>query len=230
ILSCFVATGQLERGVSYKDALAKGESPNAGILCYPLLMAADILVFDADVVPVGADQKQHLELTRDLATRINHVYGEGTLVVPEPLITEAPLVPGIDGQKMSKSKGNTIPLFIGSKQLRKLCLSIVTNSEPLEAPKVAQGSTVYELFKLVASPEEAKAMEEKLARGGYGWGHAKEELYEALEALLAPMRDRFSQFRNDPGELDRILKQGAERAREVATQTLERVRARIGIR
>ncbi len=228
VLSCITATGQLERGVAYKDALGRGEVPNAGVFFYPVLMAADILLFDTNVVPIGADQKQHLELARDMASRVNHVYGEGTLVVPEPLIGEAPLVPGTDGQKMSKSRGNTIPLFEGGKKLRKLCLGIVTGSETLEEPKVAHGTAVFEIYRQIASAEQAAAMDAKLRAGGYGWGHAKDELYNAIEAEFAPMRERFTALRADTDALDVILNRGAQQAREVAQATIRRVRSAVG--
>jgi tryptophanyl-tRNA synthetase len=230
VLACITATGQLERGVAYKDALAKGEAPNAGIFYYPVLMAADILLFDTDVVPIGADQRQHVELARDMAARVNHLFGEGTLVVPEPLTTEAPLVPGLDGQKMSKSKGNSIPLFEGGKKLRKLCMSIVTGSETLEEPKKAEGTPVFEIYRQMASAEQASELEAKLAAGNFGWGHAKDALYEVLEQSLAPARERFGTLRADPAELDRVLARGAERARGIAQATLGRVRERIGVR
>lgn len=230
ILGCVMATGQLERGHAYKDALARGESPNAGIFNYPLLMAADILLFDAHVVPVGKDQKQHLELTRDAAGRLNHMYGEGTVVVPEPLITEAPLVPGTDGQKMSKSHGNHIPLFASPKQLRKVVMRIATSSEPLEAPKDPETSTVFHLYRQVASPERVAEMEQKLLEGGYGWGHAKEALYEVLEEELAPLRAQYEALLADPEELDGILERGAAKARGIAQSTMDRVRRAVGIR
>jgi tryptophanyl-tRNA synthetase len=230
ILGCLMATGQLERGHAYKDAMARGESPNAGIFNYPLLMAADILLFDTHVVPVGKDQKQHLELTRDAALRLNHVYGEGTVVVPDPLITEAPLVPGTDGEKMSKSRGNHIPLFAPPKQLRKVVMRIATSSEPLEAPKDPEPSTVFQLYRQVAAADDVAEMERKLRAGGYGWGHAKEDLYLALEAELGPLRARYESLLADPDALDRVLAEGAERARAVAQGTMERVRRAVGIR
>lgn len=229
VLSCHLAVGQLERGHAYKDALAKGGAPNAGIFNYPVLMAADILLFDADMVPIGQDQKQHLELCRDVAERINHHYGAYTLVVPEARITEAPLVPGLDGTKMSKSKDNAIPLFAPPKELRKVVMKIVTGSEALEEPKPAAGTTVFELYRLVASPEEVATLEAKLKAGGYGWGHAKQDLYEALEAELGPKRERYAALRADEAELERILRAGAERVRPIARRTIERVRAAIGI-
>lgn len=228
-LACVLATGQLERGHAYKAALDKGEAPNAGIFNYPVLMAADIVLYDADVVPVGKDQLQHLELTRDAAQRVNHLFGEGTLVVPEPRISEGPLVPGLDGEKMSKSKGNAISLFAPAKQLKKTVMKIVTGSEPLEAPKKAKGSTVFEIYRLVAEPEQVKALEEKLENGGYGWGHAKQDLYEALEAELGPKRDTYHRLMADHAEVDRVLAAGAERVKPVAQGTLARLRDAVGI-
>jgi tryptophanyl-tRNA synthetase len=229
VLSCVVATGQLERGHAYKDALARSEAPNAGIFYYPVLMAADILLYDADYVPIGADQKQHLELARDMAQRLNHHYGAGTVVVPEPLITEAPLVPGLDGQKMSKSRGNSVPLFADAKELRKTVMKFVTGSEPLEAPKEPEGATVFQLFELLASSEESEQRAAKLRAGGYGWGHAKQDLYEVLERELGPLRERYTALRGDERALDRILEEGAERARTIARRTMHRVRTAIGI-
>lgn len=228
VLSCVVATGQLERGHAYKDALARSESPNAGIFYYPVLMAADILLYDTHVVPIGQDQKQHLELTRDMAVRLNHLYGEGTVVVPEALVTEAPLVPGFDGQKMSKSKGNGFSIFLGEKELRKQVMKFVTGSETLEEPKEAKG-TVWELYKLLTSDAEQAELAAKLAAGNYGWGHAKQDLFVALDRELKPLRERYEALRRDEAELDRILADGAERARTVARATMARVRSAIGI-
>jgi tryptophanyl-tRNA synthetase len=228
VLSCLLATGQLERGHAYKDALARGESPSAGLFNYPALMAADILLYDTDVVPIGKDQKQHLELTRDVAMRLNHIYGDDTLVVPEALISEAPLVPGTDGEKMSKSKGNGIPLFESPKKLRKAIMSIKTTSEGLDDRKAAEGSTVYELYALVA-PERAPEMKQKLAAGGYGWGHAKEDLFQALETEIGPKRDTYLSIRADEERLDAILHAGADKARHIAHVTIQRVRSAVGI-
>ncbi|MGB8332355.1 MAG: tryptophan--tRNA ligase [Polyangiales bacterium] len=228
VLSCLLATGQLERGHAYKDALARGESPSAGLFNYPALMAADILLYDTDVVPIGKDQKQHLELTRDVAMRLNHLYGESTLVVPEALISEAPLVPGTDGEKMSKSKGNGIPLFDPPKKLRKIIMGIKTSSEGLDERKTVEGSTVYELYALVA-PERAPEMKQKLEAGGYGWGHAKEDLLQAIESELGPKRDAYLSIRGDEARLDAILHAGAEQARQIARTTIQRVRRAVGI-
>jgi tryptophanyl-tRNA synthetase len=191
-------------------------------------MAADILLYDTDVVPIGKDQKQHVELTRDVAVRLNHLYGEGTLVVPEALITEAPLVPGTDGEKMSKSRGNGIPLFEPPKKLRKIVMGIKTSSEPLEASKIVEGSTVYELYALIA-PERAPEMKRKLKAGGYGWGHAKEDLFAVIEAELGPKREAFLSIRADEERLDAILQAGASKARELAHRTIGRVRGAVGI-
>jgi tryptophanyl-tRNA synthetase len=228
ILGCLISTGQLERGHSYKDALEKGQSPNAGVFNYPLLMAADIVLYDTNVVPVGRDQKQHLEVARDLALRFNHLFGE-TLVVPEPLIRSEVLVPGLDGRKMSKSYGNTVPLFAPPKELKSAIMKIVTGSEPLEAPKEAEGTTVFAVYKMVATEEQSAALAQKLRAGNYGWGHAKQELFDVLEAELAPKRERFLALRADEAGLDRVLAEGAERARVVARQTMDRVRRAIGI-
>jgi tryptophanyl-tRNA synthetase len=229
VLSCLVATGQLERAHAFKAAVEKGEAPSAGLFNYPLLMAADIILYDADVVPVGQDQAQHLEMARDVATRLNHHYGEGTVVVPKALLTEAPLVPGTDGLKMSKSKGNSIALFGPPKELKRVVMGIVTSSEPLEAPKEPEGSTVFALYKLVAPREKTDELAAALRKGGFGWGHAKQALLEVLEAELGPRREAYAAFRADEDRLEQILQKGAERARAIARGTIARVRDAIGI-
>lgn len=229
VLSCLLATGQLERGHAYKDALGRGESPNAGIFNYPVLMAADIVLYDTHVVPVGEDQRQHLEVARDLAQRVNHVFGAGTLVVPQPVIQKELLVPGLDGQKMSKSYGNVIPLFGSQKELKKIVMSIVTGSESLEAPKEPEGSTVFTLYRYVAGADKAEQLATKLRAGGYGWGHAKQDLLAALEEELGPLRTRYAELRADEAKLDRLLEEGAARARTIARATMERVRDATGI-
>jgi tryptophanyl-tRNA synthetase len=229
VFACIVATGQLERGHAYKDALDKGGAPNAGIFNYPLLMAADIMLYDSDVVPVGADQRQHLELARDIAQRFNHLYGEGTLVVPEPVIAEGPQVPGTDGRKMSKSYGNTIPLFLPEKQLKKALMGLKSDSTLMEEPKEPEGALVYELYKLVATDAQTRVLADKLRAGNYGWGHAKQELFETLEAQLAPLRARYLELRADTAELDRILADGGGRARAIAQRTITRVRKAVGV-
>lgn len=229
ILGSLCATGQLERGHAYKDAIGKGLTANAGLFNYPLLMAADIILYDTDVVPVGKDQTQHLELTRDLATRLNSRFGEGTVVVPEARISEGPLVPGTDGQKMSKSYGNSIPLFVPGKKLRKTVMGIVTGSEDLEQSKDPDGSTVFQMYELVATADEVATMADKLRAGGYGWGHAKEDLYQALERELGPKRENYVTLRNNEEVIDGILEEGAKAARLIARRTMRRVREAIGI-
>jgi tryptophanyl-tRNA synthetase len=229
IFACIVAMGQLERGHSYKDALAKGEAPNAGLFNYPLLMAADIILYDTDVVPIGNDQSQHLELARDIATRLNHIYGEKTVVVPQARIASTPQVPGLDGRKMSKSYGNTIPLVVTSKELRALVMKIKSDSTPLEQPKEPEGAHAFELFRAVATEQETHEVARKLRAGGYGWGHLKQELFVRLDAYLAPIRERYNEYRNDQKRLDEILENGAGRARVKARETIERVRQAVGI-
>jgi tryptophanyl-tRNA synthetase len=192
-------------------------------------MAADIILYDSNVVPVGRDQRQHLEIARDVALRFNHVFGAGVLVVPEAVIQDEVLVPGTDGQKMSKSYGNVLPLFGSAKELKKAVMGIVTGSEPLEAPKQADGTTVFTLYKQLSSADKATELAAKLSAGGYGWGHAKQDLLAALEETLAPMRERYQALRSDEPELDRVLARGAERARLIARATMERVRDAIGI-
>src|SRR5450432_4507731 len=230
VLLCCLSAGQLERGHAYKAALDKGEAPNGGIFAYPALMAADILLYDVDSVPIGQDQKQHVEVARDVAQRFNHAFGE-TFTVPSAVIGEAPLVPGLDVRKMSKSYDNAVPLFASAKELRALILRIKNGSEPLEAPKEAGPSTVYQLFQLLASPARAAKMVEQLAHDtAYGWGHAKQDLYEAVEAELGPKRELYQRLRSDEAYLEQILKRGSDQAREVATATIARVRSAIGIR
>ncbi len=229
VFSCLLAVGQLERGHAYKDALAKGDVPNGGIFNYPVLMAADIILYDTDVVPVGRDQKQHMEIARDVAVRFNHVFGEGVLVVPESVIQNEFLVPGLDGHKMSKSRNNVIPLFGSQKDLKKAVMSIVTGSEPLEAPKEPEGTTVFTLYRQLAGAEKAAQLAGRLRAGNYGWGHAKLELVEALEATLSPIRERYQSLRGDEARLEKLLAEGAERARVIARATMERVRDATGI-
>ena len=229
VFACIVSTGQLERGHAYKDALEQSGAPNAGVFNYPLLMAADIILYDSDLVPVGKDQVQHLELARDIAVKMNHAYGEGCVVVPSALVTEAPLVPGTDGRKMSKSYDNTIPLFAAQKTLEKEVMKFKTDSTPLEAPKNPEGAIVYELYKTIAPPDQVAALASKLAAGGYGWGHAKADLFRAIDAEIAPHRARYEALRADEAALDAILQEGAGRARKIASQTMARVRRAIGI-
>lgn len=230
ILNTVTPMGLLERCHAYKDKLARGLAANAGLFIYPVLQAADILLYDADVVPVGKDQKQHLEVTRDIAVKFNETFGE-TVRLPEPEISEAvAVIPGTDGQKMSKSYGNTLDLFMDSKTLRKRVMGIVTDSAPLEAPKETKGSTILALFRLVAPPDEVARMEADFRAGGVGYGDFKKRLFEALQDFFAPMRARREELLARPEEVDEVLRNGAERARAAAGETMQRVRAAVGLR
>ena len=229
ILSCLTPMGLLERCHSYKDKIANGIKPNHGLFSYPVLMAADILLYKADTIPVGKDQKQHVEVTRDIAQRFNNRYGE-ILVLPEPRIREdVAVVPGTDGRKMSKSYDNTIELFEDPKPMEKKVMRIVTDSKALEEPKDPDACPVFALYKLVASPAETAEMAEKYRAGGYGYGHAKKELARALLEYLEPMRKRRAELLNDVGEIERILLDGAKRAKAVAKTTMEEVRDAVGL-
>jgi tryptophanyl-tRNA synthetase len=230
ILSTVTPMGLLERAVAYKDKVSRGLSPNAGLFTYPVLQAADILLYDADVVPVGKDQKQHLEITRDVAVKINETYGE-TFKLPEPDIQEdVATVPGLDGQKMSKSYGNTIDIFMEQKALRKRVMSIKTDSTPLEEPKDPEGSKVVELYRLFASPADVERMKEDHLKGGIGYGEFKQRLFDAIWEYFAPMRERRADLLQDPAQVEEELRRGAERAREVALRTMDRVRRAVGLR
>ncbi len=231
ILSTVTPMGLLERCHSYKDKVARGLAATHGLFAYPVLMAADILIYDSDVVPVGRDQKQHVEVTRDLAIKMNEAFGDGLLKVPEPRIREeTAIVPGIDGQKMSKSYDNTLQLFEEPGELKKKIMKkLVTDSTPLEAPKPLEGSTILPLYKLVASTADYDRMVEDHQRGGIGYGDFKKRLLEALTNHFAPMRERRAGIVADTGYVERVLTEGAEKARAVARQTLARVRAAVGL-
>jgi tryptophanyl-tRNA synthetase len=230
LLSCVCPMGLLERCHSYKDKTARGLEATHGLFAYPVLMAADILIYDSDVVPVGKDQKQHVEVTRDLALKMNHLYGEGLLRVPQPRIRESSAtVPGTDGAKMSKSYGNTIPLFETQKATEKLVKSIKTDSTPVEDPKDPTGSIIVDLFKLVASPAEVEVMEQAFRKGGTGYGDFKKRLFSAIWEHFEPMRARRAELEANPDEVDSILRAGAEKARAQATKVLSRVRHAVGL-
>lgn len=230
ILTTVTPMGLMERCVAYKDKVARGLGANAGLFTYPILQAADIMAYDADVVPVGKDQKQHLEVTRDIAVKINEAFGEGTLKLPEPRIAEeVAVVPGLDGAKMSKSYNNTIDIFMEEKALRKRVMSIRTDSAPLEAPKDPEGSLVVELYRLFASKEEVEEMKAAFRAGGVGYGHFKQQLFERIREHFAPMRERREQVLARPGYLDEVLDEGARRARAAAEPVMERVRRAVGL-
>jgi len=229
ILSTVAPMGLLERAHSYKDKLARGMAASAGLFTYPVLMAADILIYDSDIVPVGKDQKQHIEITRDLAVKMNETYGE-LFKLPEPRIQpQTETVPGIDGQKMSKSYGNTIDIFGEEKETRKRVMSIVTDSTAVEAPKNPDSSTIFHLFSLFGSKDEVAEMRDRFHEGGIGYGEFKNQLFEKLWHYFAPMRKRRQELLSDKLYVDSVLVHGAERANEVAGEVMTRVRAAVGL-
>jgi tryptophanyl-tRNA synthetase len=231
ILTTVTPMGLMERMVAYKDKVARGISSNVGLFTYPILQVADILAYDADLVPVGKDQKQHLEVARDVAIKMNEAFGEGTCKLPEPRISEdVAVIPGLDGQKMSKSYGNTIDIFMDEKALRKRVMGIVTDSTPLEAPKNPDGSLIIDLYRLFAGTEQVEQMKDEFRAGGVGYGHFKQRLFEAMWEYYAPMRARREEILARPGYLDDVLEDGARRARTVAEATMERVSRAVGLR
>ena len=229
-LSTICPMSLLAKCHSFKDKTAHGIAANHGLFAYPVLMAADILLYDSNKVPVGKDQKQHLEVTRDLVLKFNETYGEGTVVLPEPIIREnTAVVVGLDGRKMSKSYGNTLPIFGEEKPLKKLIMKITTDSTPVEDPKPTEGSTILALYKLFASPDDYAAMVADHERGGVGYGDLKKRLAEAYWDFFAPMRARRAEILADPEFVDQVLAAGALRAREEASKVLARVRRAVGL-
>jgi len=229
ILSTIAPMGLLERAHSYKDKLARGLAATVGLFGYPVLMAADILIYDSDVVPVGKDQKQHIEIARDLAVKMNETFGQ-IFKLPEPRIhTATEVVPGIDGQKMSKSYGNNIDIFGDEKEMRKRVMSIVTDSIPVEAPKDPSRSTIFQLYSLFASKNEIAEMRERFRKGGTGYGDSKKQLFEKLWEYFAPMRKRREEILADKTYIDNVLVRGAKRANEIANQVMQRVRNAVGL-
>ena len=229
ILSTVTPVGLLERCHSYKDKLAKGLHASLGLFSYPVLMAADILAYDSDVVPVGRDQKQHLEVTRDIAVKINELYGE-VFKLPEPLIRdESAAIPGTDGAKMSKSYGNTLELFLEEAPLKKKIMGIQTDSTPVEAPKPIEGSAILGIYRHVASPADYAAMEADFLAGGKGYGEFKKRLFAAVWEYFIPMREARKRFSDDPAEVDRILRDGAERASANTLPVMDRIRRAVGL-
>ena len=236
-LSCFTPKGFMNRAHAYKAKVeantAAGEDADAnvnmGLYCYPCLMDADILMFNADIVPVGKDQKQHLEVTRDLAQKFNNAYGE-IFKMPDAYIPETvATIPGTDGQKMSKSYHNTIELFEDAKSIKKKVMAIVTDSKTMEEPKEPEGNSIYELYKLFATPDEVAEMAKNFRAGNYGYGHAKKALLEAYHRLFDPFRARREELAKDPDALEDILRAGAAKARAAAAPTMEKVRAAVGL-
>jgi tryptophanyl-tRNA synthetase len=229
LLSCVTPMSLLQKCVSYKDKIAQGLSANHGLFAYPVLQAADILIFQSNLVPVGADQKQHIEVTRDIALRFNNAYGE-VFTLPEDYILESvAVVPGVDGRKMSKSYGNTIEIFEPEKTIKSKIMKMVTDSTPVEAPKDPTKCNVFALLKLVASPEELVQWEQRYRNGGMGYGEAKKRLVELTVEYFKPYRQRRAELENSLDAVDAMLKKGAERARAVASQTLLKARQAVGL-
>ena len=227
-LSCFYPYQRLTLAHSFKDKADRLEDVNSGLFIYPMLMAADILLYDADVVPVGKDQLQHLEMSRDVANRFNHQMGD-TLVPPQAKIQESTMyVPGTDGEKMSKSKGNIIDIFLPDKQLRKQIMKIKTDSTPLEDPKDPDTCNLFALYKLVANEEQVNEMRRNYKGGNYGYGHAKQAFFELIIEKFGPQREKYHYYMDNLEEVDKILKEGARKAHEVADEVLNRVRSKLG--
>jgi len=229
ILSTVTPMGLLERAHAYKDALSKGDTPNHGLFSYPVLMAADILLYHSDLVPVGQDQKQHVEMTRDMAMSFNHSYGEEIFKLPEPYILKgSAVVPGTDGKKMSKSYGNTIPMLATPKKTKKAVMGIVTDSTPMEAPKEPVGA-LFDLYKLFADEAQCEDLASRARAGGLGYGHIKQELLGLVLDYFEPMRERRAAFEKRPDDVRDILASGAERARAIAAPVLESCRRVAGL-
>ena len=229
LLSTVTPMGFLNRCHSFKDKTDRGFEASHGLFAYPVLMASDILIYDSNIVPVGDDQKQHLEVTRDIATKFNNLYGD-VFVIPEPKIRkEKAKVPGTDGQKMSKSYGNIIEIFGAEKKIRKKIMSIITDSTPVEDPKDPNQSIIIDLFNLVGSTEDVEVMKSDFLKGGIGYGDFKKRLFEAFWDYFQPMRQKRDELSEDLNYVDNVLQTGAEKAREAAKLTLKRAREACGI-
>ncbi|MEP5612919.1 MAG: tryptophan--tRNA ligase [Cyclobacteriaceae bacterium] len=227
-LNCFTPYPMLANSTSFKDKADRLSDVNAGLFDYPVLMASDILLYDADFVPVGKDQKQHLEITRDLATGFNNQFGE-TFVVPEPLIDgKVMTIPGTDGQKMSKSYGNIIDVFLREKALRKNVMKIITDSTPMEEPKNPDTCNVFSIYKLLATESETSEMRKKYEGGNYGYGHAKQELFELINDRFKKEREIYTDYMSNLDELERRLSEGEKKADTIASEVMDRVKSRLG--
>jgi len=227
-LSCYFPYQRLTLAHSFKDKADRLQDVNAGLFTYPMLMAADIVLYDANYVPVGKDQLQHLEMTRDVANRFNHLMGD-TFIVPEAKINNQTMyVPGTDGQKMSKSRGNTINIFLPKKQLKKTIMSIQTDSTPLEEPKNPDTCNVFALYSIIATTDQTEELRKKYLAGNFGYGHAKTELLNLILKKYEQAREKFEYYMNNKEELDKILLEGAAKAREVSSKVLTRVRKNLG--
>jgi len=230
ILGTVTPVSLMEKGVSYKDKVAQGLRPNIGLFTYPILQAADILIYHSDLVPVGEDQKQNIEICRDLAGKLNHTYNEELLVIPEEYIVKSvAVVPGVDGRKMSKSYGNTIGIFDEGKALKKKVMSIQTDSTPLEDPKDPDTCNVFALIKLFANEEKQNEIAEKYRNGGYGYGHAKKELLGLINDYFAEAREERKELAKKPDYIRDVLREGGKKARERAETVMEPVRSATGL-
>ena len=229
LLSCITPMGLLQRCVSFKDKVAQGISPNHGLFAYPVLQAADILIYKSDLVPVGADQKQHIEVTRDIAARFNKAYGPIFTLPNEQILDEVAVVPGTDGRKMSKSYGNTIEIFESEKSIRTKIMRIVTDSTPIEEPKDPDKCNVFALLKLVASPDELTKWENRYRSGGTGYGEAKKRLSELIIDYFKPFRQKRAELENNIDYVKQVLADGASRARKIAVETLGQARRAVGL-
>ncbi|MCB5246611.1 MAG: tryptophan--tRNA ligase [Candidatus Cloacimonetes bacterium] len=238
MLLAFTPKGLMNRAHAYKAILQanseSGRDPddgvNMGLFTYPVLMAADILLFDTDLVPVGNDQFQHVEMAVDIAQSFNFTYGQECFRLPQPIATQhSKTLLGLDGRKMSKSYGNTIPMFAPEKELRKLVMRIVTNSQGVDEPKDPATCTIFSLYRNFASPEQVENLRRRYLAGGMGWGHAKQELFEVMNAALAPLRERYAELMSAPEEISRILETGSAQASELAARKIKELRAVIGM-
>ena len=238
ILLAFTPKGLMNRAHAYKAMLQSNaeatrdpdDGVNMGLFTYPVLMAADILLFDTDLVPVGNDQFQHIEMAVDIAQSFNFVYGTEGFVLPQALATQfSKTLLGLDGRKMSKSYGNTIPLFAPEKELRKLIMKIVTNSQGMEEPKDPDTCNVFSIYQSFAAPEQVADLRKRYLAGGLGWGHAKQELFEVMDAQLSPLRERYNELINNPDHINAILETGSEKAREIAERKIKQLRQIVGI-
>lgn len=228
-LSCFTSMGLLQRCHAFKDKVSQGIIPSHGLFAYPVLMAADILIFDADYVPVGEDQRQHIEVARDIAIKINTTYNTEVLRVPEPYILDtSAVVPGVDGRKMSKSYSNTIDIFAPSKVLKKQVMGIVTDSTPVEDPKNPDTNNVFNIYRVIASKEDTEIMRTRFLAGGYGYGDAKKALLEKILDIFGSARKRYEDYDKRPDEVRDVLNSGAQKARSASMETIDRVRRVLG--
>jgi tryptophanyl-tRNA synthetase len=229
LLSCITPMGLLQRCTSYKDKVAQGLSANHGLFAYPVLQAADILIFNSNLVPVGADQKQHIEVTRDIAGYFNNAYGETFIIPEEHIIQSVAVVPGIDGRKMSKSYDNTIEIFEPASSVKKKIMKIVTDSTPVEEPKEPEKCNVFALLKLVASPDELAHWNKRYREGGMGYGEVKKRLAELIIEYFEPYRQKRAELENNKDQVKEMLENGAKRAKAVASQTLAKARKAVGL-